>query len=77
MTIKRVRVTNPRNVLVQVPGFVVAQWGVRLGDELDVKYNEDTGEVTIGKAIHNRGRTDEGRREMAKVSTGLKAYAYM
>lgn len=55
MHIKTVKVTNPKNVLVQIPGFVVAQWGIQLGDTLEVSYAE--GQVTIRQAIHGGGNT--------------------
>lgn len=45
MLTKTVKITNRRNVLVQIPGFVIAAWpGV---DELEVYYDEDTQTVTI------------------------------
>ena len=40
MHVKTVNVTNPRNVLVQVPSFVIANWGVALGSHLEVHYDE-------------------------------------
>ena len=58
MQVKTVKVTNPRNVLVQIPGFVVAQWGAQMGDMLEVLYDEEADEVRIGKVLqHRRGST--------------------
>ena len=45
---KTVNVTNPRNVLVQVPSFIAGtEWGLKQGDKLEVLYNDKTREVTI------------------------------
>lgn len=67
MHIKTVKVTNPSNVLVQIPGFVVAQWGVQLGDVLEVLY--DDGQVRIGKAVPDRSGATEGSKDVAKSTT--------
>ena len=42
---KTVKITNRRNVLVQIPGFVIAAWPD--ADELEVYYDEDNSTVTI------------------------------
>lgn len=47
MVVKTVNITNLRNVLVQIPSFIVANWGVKEMDKLEVHYNESTKEVTI------------------------------
>lgn len=57
MHIKTVKVTNPSNVIVQIPGFVVAQWKLQLGDNLEVQFED--GKVRIGKAIPGRSDTDD------------------
>lgn len=36
---KIVQVTNARNVLVQVPAVIVAQWSLKNKDRLVVEYN--------------------------------------
>lgn len=46
MHIKDSRVTNPRNVLVQVPGWVVRKWALKEGETLGVHISED-GEAII------------------------------
>lgn len=51
MLTKTVRVTNPRNVLVQIPSFIISNWNLTLADKLEVHYNEETKEVTIRKAV--------------------------
>ena len=42
---KTVKITNRRNVLVQIPGFVIATWSD--AEELEVYYDEDNNTVTI------------------------------
>lgn len=42
---KTVKITNRRNVLVQIPGFVIAAWPD--ADELEVYYDEDNNTITI------------------------------
>lgn len=48
---KTVRVTNPRNVLVQIPSYVIAQWHPESLNYLQVNYNEQTNEVRIKPAV--------------------------
>lgn len=57
MHLKTVKVTNPGNVLVQIPRFVVSQWHTKSGDILEMFYNEDTNTITIGQAVQPRSRT--------------------
>ena len=54
MHVKTVNVTNPRNVLVQIPSFVIANWGIKLGSNLEVFYNEDKQSVTIRPTVQQR-----------------------
>lgn len=42
---KTVNVTNTKNVLCQVPRAVVADWGLKVGDELELTYKD--GEIVI------------------------------
>ena len=42
---KTVKITNRRNVLVQIPGFVIAAWPD--ADELEVYYDEYKQTITI------------------------------
>ena len=65
MLLKTVRVTNPSNVLVQIPGYVVATWGLSTDDRLEVDFNEDTESITIRPCVYRRGRTSKGRNEVA------------
>ena len=49
---KTVKITNRRNVLVQIPGFVIAAWPS--ADELEVYYDEDKQTITIRPSIQRR-----------------------
>ena len=42
---KTVKITNRRNVLVQIPGFIITTW--QNADELEVYYDEDKQTITI------------------------------
>ena len=44
LLIKTVKVTNPRNCLVQIPGVVMADWKA---ERLEVHYDADRKEVII------------------------------
>ena len=59
MHVKTVNVTNPRNVLVQVPSFVIANWGVALGSHLEVHYDEEKQQLTITPSLQRRSDTVE------------------
>ena len=59
MHVKTVNVTNPRNVLVQVPSFVIANWGVTLGSHLEVHYDEEKQQLTIIPSLQRRSNTVE------------------
>lgn len=52
---KEVNVTNLKNVLVQVPRIVAAEWNLQVGDKLEVAYNGDI--LTVRPAVHRRGDT--------------------
>lgn len=47
MHIKTVRVTNPSNVLIQIPGFISKNWGLTVGDGLEVRVENDGEQVII------------------------------
>lgn len=49
---KTVNVTNTKNVLCQVPGAVVSDWGLEVGDKLELIYRD--GEITIRPHIQRR-----------------------
>lgn len=54
---KTANVTNPKNVLVQIPGCITAKWQLQLGDKLEVKYDEETNIITIRPTVRSRGNT--------------------
>lgn len=45
--IKTVKVTNPKNVLVQLPRYIVDKWGLKQGDGLEVFTDEKEETITI------------------------------
>ena len=45
--IKTVKVTNPKNVLVQLPRYIVDKWGLKQGDGLEVLTDEKEETITI------------------------------
>lgn len=59
MLVKTTKITNPRNVLVQIPSFILAEWEAHLGSNLEVHYDEFTKQITINKAIQRRGNIAE------------------
>ena len=54
---KSIKVTNEKNVLVQVPKAVVCEWGVRAGDMLEVSFDGE--KVTIKPNVRHRGGAAE------------------
>lgn len=53
---KTVNVTNPRNVLVQIPSLIAGvEWNLKQGDRLEVLYDDRTKEVTIRPHVLERG----------------------
>ena len=63
---KTVKVTNPRNVLVQIPSFIAgAEWNLKEGDNLAVLYDDKTREVTIRPTVQRRGNSTEESNGMA------------
>lgn len=57
--IKTIKVTNPKNVLAQIPGFVAKKWCLKVGDNLDVYISEDEGSIIIKprRSVQARSRT--------------------
>lgn len=53
MLIKTIKVTQPRNVLIQIPSFIIADWGItKPEDNLEVHYTD--GKVIIMPANRNK-----------------------
>ena len=46
--IKTVKVTNPKNVLVQLPRYIVDKWGLKQGDGLEVLTDEKEETIVSG-----------------------------
>ena len=63
---KTVKITNRRNVLVQIPGFVIAAWPS--ADELEVYYDEDKQTITIKPNFQRRSNTAAKSDEVARTS---------
>ena len=68
MHVKTVNVTNPRNVLVQVPSFVIADWGVALGSHLEVHYDEEKQQLTVTPSLPRRSNTAEKSDGVARAT---------
>ena len=49
--VKTVNVTNTKNVLVQIPGWVAKRWGLAVGDTLEVYYDAEEEEIRIRRPI--------------------------
>ena len=49
--VKTANVTNVKNVLVQIPGWVAKRWGLRQGDKLEVCYDTDEEEIRIKRSV--------------------------
>lgn len=63
---KTINVTNLKNVLCQVPKVVVADWGLKVGDELEFTYKN--GEVTIRPYVQRGSGLTCGCDEVARAS---------
>ena len=49
--VKTANVTNVKNVLVQIPGWVAKRWGLQQGDKLEVCYDADEEEIRIKRYV--------------------------
>lgn len=59
---KTVNVTNPRNVLVQIPSMIAGvEWKLKQGDRLEVLYDDHTQEITIRPYVPGRRRATKER----------------
>lgn len=56
---KTVNVTNLKNVLCQIPRVVVSDWGLKVGDTLELTYKD--GEITIKPHVQRRSGLTESR----------------
>ena len=76
MFLKTINITNARNVLVQVPGYVIADWGARDSDKLEVHYDESTKEVTIRPAVQRRSNFTAKGDGMARATKTRQSKGY-
>lgn len=58
--VKTVNVTNTKNVLVQIPGWVVKRWGLDVGNTLEVCYDANEEEIRIRRPLYSdiQGRSE-------------------
>lgn len=45
--IKTIRVTNPKNTVVQVPGIIAEQWGLEKNDAIEMLYCNEKNVVVL------------------------------
>lgn len=60
---KTINITTTKNVLCQIPRAVVAEWGLKEGDTLELTYEDD--KVTIIPNVQRRSDVAEQGNEMA------------
>lgn len=63
--VKTVNVTNTKNVLVQIPAWIVKRWGLDVGNTLEVCYDADEDEIHIRRPLYP---DVPGRREATEGS---------
>ena len=63
---KEINVTNTKNVLCQVPRAVVLDWGLEVGDKLELVYKGS--EVTIRPVVQRRGDAAEEDLRVARTT---------
>ena len=68
---KTVKITNRRNVLVQIPGFVIAAWPN--ANELEVYYDEENESVIIKP---NLQRGSLFAKESSRMARAAEAQRY-
>lgn len=52
MYLKTVKVTNTKNVLVQVPAWIAKMWELNVGDKLEVVYDATDNKVCISLPVY-------------------------
>ena len=63
---KTINVTNMKNVLCQIPRVVVSDWGLEVGDELELTYKDGT--VTIRPYVYRGSRLTGCCDEVARAT---------
>lgn len=66
MLVKTIRVTNPKNVVLQIPGYVASVWGLTTDSQLELHFDDE--QITIRPSLHGRVKTTEGRNSLANTS---------
>jgi len=66
MLLKTVRVKNEKNVLVQIPGFVIEAWGIKKHDALEMTIGEDNIIRIAPKAPSDGGQFDYSSAKLVK-----------
>lgn len=77
MHVKTTKVTNPKNVLVQIPGFIIEKWALDTNDGVEVHISDDEQTVQIKPRkryvqIHVGGRPDEESEGLARPTDGCQ-----
>ena len=62
MLIKTIKVTNPKNVVLQIPGYVSSTWGLLTGSQLDMHF--ENGQVIIKPSVYGRNTVSESSNEV-------------
>lgn len=75
MQIKTISVTNPKNVLVQIPGCVVAKWCLNTGSKIEVNYDDIKGCLELRPTIQRRVRITPEIKRLVRNAAGYKSAA--
>lgn len=65
MLIKTIRVTNPKNVVLQIPGYVASVWGLTSDSQLELHFDTNNEQVIIRPCLYGRSKITEGRNDLA------------
>lgn len=71
---KTINVTNLKNVLCQVPRAVVSDWGLEVGDTLELIYKD--GEITIKPHIQRGSRLTESSNVVDRTTEAKRYKAH-
>lgn len=64
---KAVNVTNTKNVLCQIPRAVVSDWGLKVGDTLELVYTN--GEIRIRPSVYRGSYLAEEDNRVVRTTT--------
>lgn len=65
MLIKTIRVTNPKNVVLQIPGYVASVWGLTSDSQLELHFDTNNEQVIIRPCLYGRSKITEGCNDLA------------